>query len=302
MELDYDFIYNAVFTIVYQRRRIDRAFSMIFHQHHSTEILYVTNGILKVDHLDVQNSITQTFLLTANQFTIFLPPVKHRISAITDAVNYMDIEFTMSDSKTKLPDFLKNLRPLPPLTTLLKRYSNGEYVLNFHDTNNLSDTLNSFINFMHDNTNKNSAMFCLKYKVFLENILIKVLENTELTQSKLGNMNINIVISYIANNFNKKITAAELAGLVNLSPSYFSAFFHKCIGKSVKEYIDDMRLSIAQQYIKKTNMELATIAKVCGFGSYRNLYNLFTSKYKFPPNQYRRQPENEVYIIDFNPW
>jgi len=70
-------------------------------------------------------------------------------------------------------------------------------------------------------------------------------------------------VTYIHRNFKRNFSAGEIAGYCGISPSYLRARFHTCMGMTVTEYRNELRLNAAKQMlrsglfsVKETAMEL----------------------------------------------
>lgn len=78
-----------------------------------------------------------------------------------------------------------------------------------------------------------------------------------------------------------------LAKRVFLSPHYFSTIFKEATGKTLLEYITDVRMEKACSLLKDTNMKIHEIAKQVGYESPAYFGSAFLKRYSLTPNQYR---------------
>jgi len=96
-------------------------------------------------------------------------------------------------------------------------------------------------------------------------------------------------VDYIDRHFNEPITLSEIAGVANLSESYFGVVFKKLNGVTPWEYITSKRVEMAIDIIKTQGYSsVIELAESCGFNNVTNFNRMFKkytgtspSKYKF---------------------
>lgn len=110
--------------------------------------------------------------------------------------------------------------------------------------------------------------------------LLAVLYQTHTVNQPVGSSKkvtaLKLVLAYIHQNFQHKITIHELAELVGYSDYYFIHFFKQEAGMKCIDYINHIRLQKAHQLLTTTDLSITQIAYDCGF---ENL-SYFTKKYK----------------------
>ena len=94
--------------------------------------------------------------------------------------------------------------------------------------------------------------------------------------------------TYIEANLSISLTTAELAGVVNLSPSYFSRAFKKSFGQPPHSYLTTRRTIRAQELMLTTNEPLSQIAVACGLVDQSALCRLFRRTVGRNPHAWRR--------------
>ena len=84
---------------------------------------------------------------------------------------------------------------------------------------------------------------------------------------KKRNAAIEKAMVYINRNLSESITLEELAEIANMNKTYFSTTFKRVTGKTVWEYILNMRIELAISYIvtEKSKYNITEIAEICGF-------------------------------------
>lgn len=96
------------------------------------------------------------------------------------------------------------------------------------------------------------------------------------------------VIHYIDTHLcEKSITLPHLASLCHMNPAYFSTFFKKYYGISVKKYILKKRIHLAVHYLKSTDKTVLEIANLCGFNNTSNFNKAFKQITDRTPSYFR---------------
>ena len=91
------------------------------------------------------------------------------------------------------------------------------------------------------------------------------------------------MMRYIEENATNPLKVKDVADHVGLSASRAAHLFKSSFGKSIIEYAIEIRLSIAMEYLKNTNLTLSMIAELCGFGNYSYFHRVFKKKFGMPP-------------------
>ena len=125
----------------------------------------------------------------------------------------------------------------------------------------------------------------------LEAMLIFILSKSSFSEKRGDLSPIREALSYISRNLDKKITAAELAELVHVSPSYFGTFFKNNYGKSHKAYITELRMKNAMSLLLSTDNSITAISEECGFVSVSNFVKAFKEYWGEHPLEYRKKHE-----------
>ncbi|XEC92891.1 helix-turn-helix domain-containing protein [Paenibacillus tarimensis] len=95
--------------------------------------------------------------------------------------------------------------------------------------------------------------------------------------------------AYIEEHAISSFKIGDVARHVELSESRCSHLFKECYGKTIIEYMQEIRLSVAEERIKYSSLTLEQIAETCGFGSYSYFFRVFRKKYGISPVDYRAQ-------------
>lgn len=100
---------------------------------------------------------------------------------------------------------------------------------------------------------------------------------------------ISAVFDYIGEHFKEPVKLEELAQLVSLSPHYLCKCFKKVTGRTIFEYIEQMRVQYSCYLLRTTRDSVMDIALGSGFNTV-SYYNRIFKKYSGQtPKEYRQQ-------------
>ena len=105
------------------------------------------------------------------------------------------------------------------------------------------------------------------------------------------------VKDYIDANFKDDIRLQELADLANMTPTAFSRFFKLRTGKSISEYIIDVRLGHAARMLADSTMAVVEICYRCGFNNISNFNRIFKRKKGLTPTDFRENYHKKHIIV-----
>ncbi|RJG14163.1 AraC family transcriptional regulator [Pseudomonas cavernicola] len=89
----------------------------------------------------------------------------------------------------------------------------------------------------------------------------------EQTNRTVGLLNVERLDAYIGEHLARRISVAELAQVVCLSPSHFHAQFKDSVGLTPHQYLLKTRLDRAARLLRESALPLIRIAEECGFSS-----------------------------------
>ncbi len=95
------------------------------------------------------------------------------------------------------------------------------------------------------------------------------------------------VMNYIESNYNTDITYPELAKLLNVSKYHFCHLFKEATGKTVVQYINDIRIDKAYNLLKNTDMNITQVSMSVGFNDMNYFSRLFRKHKNVSPSKVR---------------
>ena len=105
---------------------------------------------------------------------------------------------------------------------------------------------------------------------------------------------INKIVQFVEQNYNRKITLAEIGELVGMPASSVSRFFKKRTRHNFWDYLNGFRINRAAQMIIETEQTISEISYECGFNNISNFNRVFRERIGTTPSDYRRKFKNSV--------
>jgi transcriptional regulator GlxA family with amidase domain len=91
----------------------------------------------------------------------------------------------------------------------------------------------------------------------------------------------------IANDLTNPWNLRGLAKIACASGRHLSRLFHEHVGMSIAEYTNRLRVALAQELLRETNLDMERVAEKAGFSSPRQLRRAWRKVYKTPPREAR---------------
>ena len=104
---------------------------------------------------------------------------------------------------------------------------------------------------------------------------------------KVESRRVEKVRQYIDEHYSDQLKLADLAALVGMNPVSFSRFFHQRTGRTLSEYIVDIRLGRAARMLVDTSKTVSEICYECGFNNLSNFNRTFKARRNCTPRDFR---------------
>lgn len=101
------------------------------------------------------------------------------------------------------------------------------------------------------------------------------------------------IMHFLSTNYQRKIELEKVAEIANLHPSAFCRFFKEKTGKSLSEFISDLRIGYACRLIIEGKLTVSQICFESGFNNISNFNRTFKSNTGFTPTSYFRKFHNK---------
>ncbi len=96
------------------------------------------------------------------------------------------------------------------------------------------------------------------------------------------------IIEYIENNLNEKISLEDLSYYLNVDKYYVCKLFKSVSGETLTNYINNRRITYAEELLLSTDKSISEIALECGFNSQQYFNLVFKNKISLSPSTYRK--------------
>jgi AraC-like DNA-binding protein len=95
------------------------------------------------------------------------------------------------------------------------------------------------------------------------------------------------VCSHIIKHLDEELHRDDLARLVNLAPVSFSRYFKTRTGKTLPDFINELRVGRACRMLAEDQQSITDIAMACGFSNLANFHRQFRKRMQLTPRDYR---------------
>ncbi len=95
--------------------------------------------------------------------------------------------------------------------------------------------------------------------------------------------------NYINQNYSRDLSVEMLASLVYLTPDYLSRLFKKSTGKSLSQYIRQVRMEQASELLRTTRRKVIDIGTSVGYANYSYFCQSFREYFGRSPEKYRQE-------------
>ena len=105
------------------------------------------------------------------------------------------------------------------------------------------------------------------------------------------------VQDYIYDHYKEDIRLDVLAQIAGMTPTSFSRFFKLRTGRSLSDYITEIRLGHATRALMDSTTSIAEICYDCGFNNISNFNRIFKKKKSCTPKEFREYYQRHQVII-----
>jgi two-component system response regulator YesN len=95
------------------------------------------------------------------------------------------------------------------------------------------------------------------------------------------------VIEYLKQHYRDNINLGDVSGHFYVTPQYLSRRFRKKTGLTFVEYLEDIRLEKAEEYLTSSDTKITDISELVGYLDPNYFSRIFKRKYRLSPSSYR---------------
>ena len=97
------------------------------------------------------------------------------------------------------------------------------------------------------------------------------------------------LVEWIAAHLEEELDVARLAERVHMSPRHFTRVFTQRMRCPPAKFVERMRVETARRLLEETGLQVAAVARRCGFGDQERMRRAFLRRIKVSPSAYRER-------------
>ncbi|WP_239456707.1 helix-turn-helix domain-containing protein [Pediococcus acidilactici] len=110
----------------------------------------------------------------------------------------------------------------------------------------------------------------------------------------MGNEYITRAVKFIYDHIEEKVSLSTLTKGLDISKSYLSRIFRQTVGKSVNEFILDIKMKQASYYLQDTSLAVSQIASRLGYEDPYYFSRTFKKSIGKSPREYRKKHNRQL--------
>ncbi len=127
--------------------------------------------------------------------------------------------------------------------------------------------------------------------LWLERLFERIFDQTR-TPRTSGRHILKLVETYIREHYAEDLSLTKVAQAVFVSPFYISHLFHRDLDTTFLRYLTAIRIAKARQLLLGTNMQVAEIGALVGYGTSKNFRGAFKRVVGVTPTEFRTQSDS----------
>ena len=265
----------------------DTNWSMNANRHDHFEMVYIKKGsaIFQIEGIDVN--------MSPHSIVIIKPGRSHKFIVKSVVCEFIVLSFTFKTQKNELDSHVS----LNDFIEYIEDEATGDYLyLTLSRKNDIVHVMNRILRERMKYQVWGDFLSCLliiELFVLLSRTLKQEWEQSAKNRNLKLHELLNIAKEYIDNNYDKDLTLTQVAKYIFLSDSYFAHSFKDKFGISPKSYILKVRIEAAKEYLEKTDLKVADVAKSVGFSSQQRFNDIFRKHENITPLTYRQKCKQE---------
>lgn len=275
--------------------KLDRNLPVIFHKdiivqhgnafsrhwHEAIELLYFIRGeaVITCNSVDFTAKPGDLIVVNSNEL--------HQGFSISESSEYYCIIFDTSLFQSRNVDACE--------TKYINPISQNRILFNNKVENN-EEVEKCIAEFVHEYESKDIG-YEMSVKSIIYRLLVLLLRNhvqlvltAKEYDARMKNLKrFNPVLEYIENHYNEKIAIEELCSISNISRFHFCRLFKSITGKTLKEYLNTLRINKAEHMLKDSDLNVTEVAMACGFDDINYFSRVFKKYKKTSPSSVKNE-------------
>ncbi|WP_431090165.1 helix-turn-helix domain-containing protein [Paenibacillus sp. 8b26] len=281
--------YSPRFFAYYYKQWHD--YTMSYHDHHSTEIMYMISGFCRVD-VQMGGNVEESITLRKGEFIMLDAGVPHRLVVEGEQpCRMLNVEFGFTEGVRVGPSIRQIATEEQEVTTLMSRPF--PYLV-LSDPEEVYYALKSLVLELDQRKEQPGAMAEMLFMQLLVRIA-RLREEAEHSNTQQTDMYIKRCLEFLHLNYDQEIVVKDMAAAVNLHPGYLHRIFKKHMGQTLTAYLTMLRMDKARMLLQQTDIPIQEIADYVGVGSRQYFHMLFKKHTGKTPVEYRSAVERHVW-------
>jgi AraC-like DNA-binding protein len=122
---------------------------------------------------------------------------------------------------------------------------------------------------------------------WFEGVFISICEVVESRKSKKTHSMVQDLEEYIKKNYEKDLSLNALAEQMLMSVAYMRKLFKEDTGKSIKQYINEIRLEKVKEFLRDPKLKISEAAEMVGYDNVHTFIYFFKENTGMTPGEYR---------------
>ena len=249
-------------------------YTMAYHQHNSTEIMYLISGSCVVEVRD-ESGGDKPFRLKRGELILLDAGVPHRL-IVEDgsSCRMLNVEFGFTEYGGVAPSVGRLAREEEALAELLQSPFDS---LVLTDQEEVFHVLKALVLELDQQGRKGSSMVHLLFSELL--LRLSRLRRESLPASgQPSQLYVRRAVEFLHQNYDRSIHVKEVAFSVNIHPGYLHRIFRAHTGLTLTDYLNRLRMEKARMLLGQSEIPVAEIADYVGISS-RQYFHLLFKKY-----------------------
>lgn len=133
------------------------------------------------------------------------------------------------------------------------------------------------------------TMSTMLFKAYTQLLVQLSLENMELIKKRIDyeGAALKLILNHINHHYQENLTLENIAKDLGMSRTTVSNTMNHGTGQSLKDYIHNLRISLAKRYLRESEMSILEVGLECGYESIRTFNRVFKQYVGVTPSEYR---------------
>ncbi|CQR54574.1 AraC family transcriptional regulator [Paenibacillus riograndensis SBR5] len=270
-------------------------YTMAFHQHNSTEIMYLISGSCVVE-VRQEPDEEERFRLKRGELIMLDANVPHRLIVEEGtSCRMLNVEFGFTAASGAVPSIARLAEAEADLAGLLREPFRS---LVLPDPEEVFHVLKSLVLELDQHgvegegqgKGRGSIMTGLLFSELLLRLSRLRREQLQASQQP-AQLYVRRAVEFLHQNYDRSIQVKEVAAEVSLHPGYLHRIFRAHTGRTLTGYLNMLRIEKARMLLGQSEIPVAEIADYVGISSRQYFHLLFKKYTRCTPVEYRNSLE-----------